>query len=284
MAKPLISYPKDKYSSALQYVLDSTRILPIKSNPADKDSDRNGLPDNITKNGVRWTDSYEQYLNIKDPNPLKADPVWQWPAYYEDGKPINRLQSSFGETGSSSGKWSSAHYAVDITPTKGDKEKNCTVRVSYDGIIKKMVPKDSMAGNYIVIEHFVNGSKIESKYLHLESFNEELHQKFSEAQKVGRNIAVKKGDILGIAGNTGNSERTHLDFSIRLYTDSTSSKIIDPLFNKTSPGSKEIGMYMKVPKNLEPTCSARCTSCWNYFFETNGVKDTYRLACENWGE
>jgi len=256
MAKPLISYPKDKYSSALQYVLDSTRILPIKSNPCSPDSDGDGLPDNITKNGVRWTDSYEQYLNIKDPNPLKADPVWQWPVLEEDGKKVPNLQATFPEVRDDG----SRHNAIDITTNK---RIGLPVVASYDGIVTyttkdagywcddcygsatpcRCTPGGRDFGNFIEVMSVIDGKIYMHRYSHLSAIDVVPGQEVTANRRIGR------------VGSSGSSYGYHLDFSISFVENGinvrkhitgirSSGNFIDPiLFNEN------LNMYMHIPQN-----------------------------------
>ncbi|MDD3048876.1 MAG: M23 family metallopeptidase [Bacilli bacterium] len=64
-------------------------------------------------------------------------------------------------------------------------------------------------GNFIQIDHLFNGVKYSTLYKHLSSIGADI--------TVGK--IVKKGDIIGVVGNTGHSTGPHLHFEFRYDTD-----------------------------------------------------------------
>ncbi len=95
--------------------------------------------------------------------------------------------------------YSNSHKALDLGWSASDGGKNQPVYACYDGVvITNSYASD--AGNYVAIKHS-NGDI--SRYLHLNS---------KSSLKIGDNI--KKGELIGIMGTTGNSTGNHLHFDL----------------------------------------------------------------------
>jgi murein DD-endopeptidase MepM/ murein hydrolase activator NlpD len=95
------------------------------------------------------------------------------------------------------------HKGLDINANRGD-----TIRAAFDGKVRIVEYQKGGYGNVVVIRHS-NG--LETVYGHL---SKHLTQK---------GAAVKAGDPIGLAGNTGFSKGTHLHFETRLL-----GEYIDP--------------------------------------------------------
>ncbi|RUT39494.1 M23 family metallopeptidase [Paenibacillus anaericanus] len=106
-----------------------------------------------------------------------------------------RISSTFGERYHPIDKKWKLHAGTDIAVPEGTK-----IYAAADGIVEKSTFSKA-AGNYINIKHD-NG--FSTRYLHLIRRN----------VKVGDR--VKKGDLIGLSGNTGNSTGPHLHFEIRM--------------------------------------------------------------------
>ena len=87
------------------------------------------------------------------------------------------------------------HAAIDIGAYSGT-----PVVAAADGKVLWAKWIESGAGNQVVIDH---GNGLSTRYNHLKGF----------ACKTGQE--VKKGDVIGYVGSTGNSTGPHLDFRIR---------------------------------------------------------------------
>lgn len=119
---------------------------------------------------------------------------------YFQGKfiyPINtKITSSFGKKRVYNGSIKSYHSGTDFKATMGT-----PIKASNSGIIS-ISENRFYAGNSIVINH---GQGIYSCYFHLSKMN----------FKVGER--VKKGEIIGLSGNTGRVTGPHLHFSFRVH-------------------------------------------------------------------
>lgn len=265
------------------HVLNSTCILPINSDPTSIDSDDDGFLDNAYVNNYEnvdekdkityeWVKQSDKYFNVSDPNPLKKEIIWQWPAYYSDGTYINRLQSSFRE-----GREGYEHNGIDITPKAGKKD-NCKAIASYAGTIQLMKENSATAGNYIEIKHVINGKIYISRYLHLKEFNQSIYEQYT----LGKTVNVNAGDIIGIIGDTASPGAVHLHYT--LCKEKVDTKI-DPLCFDIDVSGELITnpdlMFMKLPIGLRKTCDNRCDSCNKYFKK---LETRYKLDETDWGD
>ncbi|MFY0628784.1 MAG: peptidoglycan DD-metalloendopeptidase family protein [Flavobacteriaceae bacterium] len=97
------------------------------------------------------------------------------------------------------------HQGIDIRANEGT-----VILAASDGVVLKASMEGNW-GNLIVIKH-ANG--YETWYAHLQRF------------KISKNQQVKKGDVIGFIGNTGNSTGTHLHYELKHQ-----GKNINPLYN-----------------------------------------------------
>ena len=104
------------------------------------------------------------------------------------------LTSPFGERINPITQQTEQHTGIDIDINAGT-----DVKAAADGIISK-VGTDERFGNYIIISH---NEQFTTCYAHLEQATKQEGE------------SVKQGDIIGIAGNTGNTTGPHLHFEIR---------------------------------------------------------------------
>ena len=126
----------------------------------------------------------------KAPEPLPPGVPCIWPV--KDDSRI--ILSSYGYRGGHRGGPGAFHRAVDIkTPM------NAPVVAAANGIVKKE-SRGGDYGNMVVLDH-QNG--FQSVYAHLNAF------------KVDEGQQVAKGDIIGLAGQTGNATCPHVHYEIR---------------------------------------------------------------------
>ncbi len=137
------------------------------------------------------------------------------------------------------------HSGLDIKPSSKGNDKIYSIA---DGYVSRLRVASGGYGNVLYIDHPDVGYT--SVYAHLEGFNDNIsslarqHQMALESFEVDflldpHILPVKKGDIIGIMGNSGYSFGTHLHFEIR---DTKTEKPINPLL-----------FGMKNPDNLPPS-------------------------------
>ena len=88
-----------------------------------------------------------------------------------------------------------SHQGVDYTVPTGSR-----VFATADGKVKEVKTKTTTAGRYIVVDH---GSGYETQYSHLSRIDVKKGQK------------VRRGDIIGLTGNSGLSLSPHLHYEIK---------------------------------------------------------------------
>lgn len=137
----------------------------------------------------------------------------------------NYLSGNMGELRSSH-----FHAGLDI---KTNGVEGLEVFSAADGYVSRIRVGTGGYGNCIYIQH-PNGTS--TVYAHLKNFNEVLAQYTLEEQYKRKSFAVnlfpkknelpvKKGEIIGLSGNSGSSTGPHLHFEIR----SSDQKVLDPL-------------------------------------------------------
>ena len=115
---------------------------------------------------------------------------------YPTGASVRKLSRGF----------SSGHNGLDIVDDPYTDADNVPIYAFADDIVSRAVTMAKNEGNTIRIKHgqlFGNGKYIETKYLHM---------KYAPTLKEGS--SVKKGDVIGYIGTTGNSTGPHLHFEI----------------------------------------------------------------------
>lgn len=99
------------------------------------------------------------------------------------------------------------HEGVDLRAPTGTK-----IFAAMDGIVQ-IASMGKMYGNQVWMSHDLEDSKIQTVYAHLDKF----------ASGIKRGKRVKRGELIGYAGSTGNSDAAHLHFGLRI-----NGKWIDP--------------------------------------------------------
>lgn len=199
---------QEKSSQAEQVVDLKSRISYIETNIAKLQAEQEEFE--------RLEAEFEKQINeLLDKKKKYAGGTFMWPLESK----YSRISSGFG--------WRTLygkkdyHYAIDIPADKG-----APVYAAADGTVIYYGWTNTGGGNKCVIDH---GSKLMTHYNHMSAFVPELQKQFKETGSVD----VKKGDVIGYVGSTGNSTGNHLDFKI-LY-DGTA---YDPSLYVTPDGSK----------------------------------------------
>jgi murein DD-endopeptidase MepM/ murein hydrolase activator NlpD len=137
---------------------------------------------------VSYTRGSFDYTN--DPNG-----TIQWP--FPVAVPIS---SGFGPRRAPCGGCSSVHEGVDFTPGSG-----VPIGAIADGVVS-LVSSSGAYGNHVIVDHMVNGKKVQSLYAHM--------QTGSVLVTVGQ--ALKVTQVIGKVGSTGESTGAHLHLEVHL--------------------------------------------------------------------
>ncbi len=109
-------------------------------------------------------------------------------------KDLTRLASGFGMRTDPVYKVPKFHEGMDFTAPVGTE-----VYVTGDGVVETVEYSYKGYGNQIVVNH---GYGYRTRYAHLSKF------------KVKRGQKVKRGDVIGLVGNTGKSTGPHLHYEV----------------------------------------------------------------------
>ena len=133
---------------------------------------------------------------------------------------VGNISSGYGWRNLGSGM--EFHHGIDIANSAG------TPIVSVaDGVVKTVAggcnPVGSLYdgcnggyGNYIIVQHTVNGVKYESLYAHLQSITVRPNQK------------VTQGQLIGLMGNSGRSTGPHLHFELHSPSKDAYKNVLNP--------------------------------------------------------
>jgi len=120
------------------------------------------------------------------------------------GRPIKtKISSRFGKRTDPLNKKRAFHAGVDFKGDTGDK-----IRTTGDALVKKSAYNKGF-GYYLVLSH---GNGYDTMYAHLSK------------RLVKRGDRVKRGQIIGLVGNSGRSTGSHLHYEVRRY-----GKAINPM-------------------------------------------------------
>lgn len=120
------------------------------------------------------------------------------------GRPVNtKISSRFGRRTDPLNKKKAFHTGIDFKGNTGDK-----VRTTGDALVKKSAHNKGL-GYYVVLSH---GNGYETMYAHLSK------------RLVRRGDRVKRGQAIGLVGNSGRSTGSHLHYEVRRY-----GKAINPM-------------------------------------------------------
>jgi murein DD-endopeptidase MepM/ murein hydrolase activator NlpD len=111
-----------------------------------------------------------------------------------EDKDLTRLSSPFGVRNDPIYNVPKMHAGLDFTAPTGSK-----IYASGDGVVETLEYSTGGYGNHIVINH---GFGYQSHYAHLDGFKTRLGKK------------VKRGELIGMVGNTGKSTAPHLHYEV----------------------------------------------------------------------
>lgn len=138
-----------------------------------------------------------------------ANEVWSNGKQFESGAASSPITVAPGDitypttgriTSPYGGRGGEFHYGTDIGA--GGRTNVPIVSVA-DGVVSYVGPL-STYGNIVRVQHNIDGYKFETLYAHLATY------------KVKKGDTVKKGQQIGVMGNTGNSTGPHLHFEVHV--------------------------------------------------------------------
>ncbi len=178
----------DERSKIIQSLMDNIGVeLPVEDDPGHSGGPFIEINEEDSDTLIYRAD---QYLEILQKIPL--------------GRPVpGKISSKFGRRKDPLVKKKALHTGIDFRGHTGDEIKS-----TADGIVKKAT-RNKVLGRYIILSH---GNGFETVFAH-------MHKTF-----VKKGDKVKRGQIIGLIGNTGRSTGSHLHYGIR-YND----KSIDPM-------------------------------------------------------
>ena len=157
-----------------------------------------------------WTvTSWAEMLKLKYGNrsfdyTVGTGPI-RWPFPY----PVE-ISSGFGDRAAPCRGCSTIHSGIDFTPGAG-----AAIFAIADGVVVEHGEAGTSWGNYVVIQHTIDGQIVLSGYAHM--------QASSSPMVVGQEVKV--GDFVGLVGSTGQATGAHLHFTIAL---NESMHYVDP--------------------------------------------------------
>jgi len=153
-----------------------------------------GAPDAAVPNGALAALDSAEYVSLSMP--------------IEEG--VYRLTSQFGP------RWGSIHAGTDFAAPAGT-----PIHAIADGkVIYAGTGKAGRSGMLVIIEHTIDGKKVESWYIHM----------YPDGVFVEAGDTVKVGDVIGEVGSYGNSTGPHLHLEIHTGNlEDTMASAIDPL-------------------------------------------------------
>lgn len=138
----------------------------------------------------------EQPDTERDELIYKADKYLKAISYLPFGKPVEgKITSRFGKRKDPVNGKNAFHTGIDFRGQKGEK-----IYATADGVVKKAF-RNGGHGNYVLIDH---GNGYKTSFSHMQAF------------LVRKGERVKRGQIIGLVGNTGRSTGTHLHYEISL--------------------------------------------------------------------
>jgi len=138
----------------------------------------------------------EEPISSGDELLYKADKYLNAIRYLPLGKPvIGTISSRFGKRKDPMNHKTAFHTGVDIRGNKGER-----IYATADGVITKSC-RNGGYGNFVVIDH---GNGYTTSFAHMQKY------------MVHKGDKVKRGQLIGLIGNTGRSTGSHLHYEIAL--------------------------------------------------------------------
>lgn len=126
--------------------------------------------------------------------------TWSGPVRWPFPTPVP-ISSGFGYRAAPCSGCSTDHRATDFAPGGG-----VPIYAIAAGVVKKHVDGTASWGNFVVIEHQIDGRTVTSSYAHMQSGSSALVE--------GQQVAV--GAYVGLVGSTGQATGKHLHLEIQV--------------------------------------------------------------------
>jgi murein DD-endopeptidase MepM/ murein hydrolase activator NlpD len=127
---------------------------------------------------------------------LKADKYLETVRFLPLGRPVKgTISSPYGRRKDPLNKKAAFHTGIDFKAKRGDK-----ILATADGVVIKAF-RNGGYGNYVMIDH---GNGYTTSFSHMQKY------------KVHRGDKVKRGQVIGLVGNTGRSTGPHLHYEVAL--------------------------------------------------------------------
>lgn len=152
---------------------------------------------------VSMRDSYEVISRaelLRQRFAMTYTTTWSGPVRWPFPVPVP-ISSGFGYRAAPCAGCSTDHRATDFAPGGG-----VPIYAIAAGVVKKHVDGTASWGNFVVIEHQIEGRTVTSSYAHMQSGSSALVE--------GQQIAV--GDYVGLVGSTGQATGKHLHLEIQV--------------------------------------------------------------------
>ena len=190
-----ILFESDPYDFDTEY---ETKRLATYESLLDK-SDRQiilELKEKVRQSEATLTKLNESYLELQRLLDTVGDGRNRIPAIQPViNQQLTLLTASYGMRIHPFYKTLQSHQGVDYTIPEGSR-----VFATADGTVREVAQRNSTSGQTVVIDH---GNGYETSYSHLLAVN------------VRRGQEVRRGDIIGLSGNTGLSIAPHLHYEVR---------------------------------------------------------------------
>jgi len=141
-----------------------------------------------------WADMLRQRYGTRSFNYTVGNGSIRWP--FPSAVPIS---SGFGDRVSPCRGCSVHHMGIDLTPGFG-----AAIFAIADGVVIEHQESSSGFGNYVILEHHINGHTVTTLYAHMQ---------FGSSPLVVGEV-VKVGDFVGLVGQTGMATGPHLHLEI----------------------------------------------------------------------
>ncbi|MGD9678931.1 MAG: M23 family metallopeptidase [Vulcanibacillus sp.] len=146
---------------------------------------------------------YGEYIELPDHIDVQANGYFAWPT-----PSLNSITSNFGLREDPISGETEYHSGIDISGANAFGQ--AIISISGGVVINK--GSSALEGNFVTIEHEIDGETWTSTYCHLSQINVNLGDE------------VKQGDVLGAVGSTGRSTGPHLHLTLKW-----NGRLVNPL-------------------------------------------------------